>query len=241
MSAAAFQLTRVAKDYAGVPALRGVDLTVLPGEIHALVGLNGAGKSTLMRVLLGMTRPTSGEARVRGKAVPAMHPKDWYGVGHLVDSPLAYPELTVAENLCIAGRLTGLSGHAARDAARGIAEELALTPSWGKRARTLSQGNRQRLGIGGALVGEPTVLVLDEPTNGLDPAGVVLVRGAVLDRVRDRGVSVLVSSHHLDEVARIADRISVINGGRTIGTLDPAGNDIERGFFKLVYADVEVT
>ncbi len=160
-------------------------------------------------------------------------------MGHLVESPLAYPELTVEDNLRIAGRLVGLTDPAAREGARRIAEELALTPWWGKRARTLSLGNRQRLGLGGALIGDPTVLVLDEPTNGLDPAGVVLVRRAILDRVRERVVPVLVSSHHLDEVARIADRISVINGGRMIGTLDPGGTDIERRFFDLVYADVE--
>lgn len=240
MTTPALELAGVVKRYADLTALAGVDLTVQPGEVHALVGLNGAGKSTLMRVLLGMTRPSAGVARVRGTAVPAMRPEDWRGVGHLVESPLAYPELSVADNLRIAGLLAGLDRPAARAAAERVAEELALTPWWRRRARTLSLGNRQRLGLGGALLAEPGVLVLDEPTNGLDPAGVVLVRRAVLARAV-QGASVLVSSHHLDEVARIATRISLINGGRIIGSLDPGGTDIERRFFEQVYADVEAT
>ncbi len=238
MTSPALELQGVAKRYGDLVALAGVDLTAQPGEIHALVGLNGAGKSTLMRVLLGMTRPSDGVARVRGIPVAAMAPEDWQGVGHLVESPLAYPELTVADNLRIAGLLAGLDRSAARAGAERIAEELALTAWWRRRARTLSLGNRQRLGLGGALLAEPSVLVLDEPTNGLDPAGVVLVRRVLLARVA-HGASVLVSSHHLDEVARIATRISVINGGRIIGMIDPGGTDIERRFFDLVYADVE--
>lgn len=239
MTTPALELVAVSKDYDDLTALAGVDLTVQPGEIHALVGLNGAGKSTLMRVLLGMTRPSAGVARVRGTPVTAIRPQDWRGVGHLVESPLAYPELTVADNLRIAGLLAGLSRPKACAGAERVASELALMPWWRKRARTLSLGNRQRLGLGGALLADPTVLVLDEPTNGLDPAGVVLVRRAVLARAA-QGAAVLVSSHHLDEVARIATRISVINGGRMIGTIDPGGTDIERRFFDLVYTDVGV-
>lgn len=238
MTAPALRLTAVHKDYAGLRALAGVDLTVAAAQVHALVGLNGAGKSTLMRVLLGMTRPTSGEAQVRGRDVAVMRPAHWMGVGHLVESPLAYAELTVAENLRIAGRLAGLPDRAARRAAQRVGEELVLTRWWDKRARTLSMGNRQRLGLAAALLADPSVIILDEPTNGLDPAGVLLIREAIARRAA-AGAAVLVSSHHLDEVARIADRISVINGGRIIGALAPDGADIERSFFQLVYADVE--
>ncbi|MEE6272163.1 ABC transporter ATP-binding protein [Georgenia wangjunii] len=238
MSGPVLELRGVTKHYPGVPALVGIDLVVLPGQTHAVVGLNGAGKSTLMRVLLGMTRPTAGEGRVRGRCVQAMRPRDWDGVGCLVEAPLAYAELTVAQNLWAAGRLSGLGEAEARAAARRVAEELVLTPWWERRARTLSLGNRQRVGLAGALVADPSVIVLDEPTNGLDPAGVVVVRNAILERVR-AGAAVLVSSHHLDEVARIADQISVLNAGRVIGTLAPDAADIERRFFELVYADVE--
>jgi ABC-2 type transport system ATP-binding protein len=104
------------------------------------------------------------------------------------------------------------------------------------RARRLSLGNRQRLGLAAALQHHPDAIVLDEPTNGLDPAGVILLREALVRRAA-AGAGVLVSSHHLDEVARIAQRITVINSGRVIGTLDPHGIDIERSFFKLVHTD----
>lgn len=238
MTAPALELQHVSKSYGDLTALVEVDLTVSAGQIHALVGLNGAGKSTIMRVLLGMTRATAGAACVRGRDVSAMGPAHWKGVGHLVESPLAYPELTVAENLRVAGRLAGLGEREAREAARRMGEELALTQWWSQRSRTLSLGNRQRLGLAGALIADPSIVVLDEPTNGLDPAGVVVVRQAILRRTRT-GAAVLVSSHHLDEVARIAHRISVLNAGRMIGTLAPDEADIERRFFGLVYADVE--
>lgn len=238
MSAPVLELRGVEKAYAGVPVLAGVDLTVHPHRTHAVVGLNGAGKSTLMRVILGMTRPSRGEARIRGRDVSTMRPAEWGGVGYLVEHPLAYAELTVAENLRVAGRLAGLSGPDARAAAGRVAEELALLPWWEHRARALSAGNRQRLGLAGALIAEPAVIVLDEPTNALDPAGVVVVREAVLRRV-SAGAAAVVSSHHLDEVARIADEITVLNAGRVIGSLAPETVDIERRFFELVYADVE--
>jgi ABC-2 type transport system ATP-binding protein len=105
-------------------------------------------------------------------------------------------------------------------------------------ARRLSQGNRQRIGLAAALQHRPDIIVVDEPTNALDPAGVILLREALLRRSAD-GAGVLVSSHHLDEVARVAHRITVINDGRIIGTLDPHGVDIERSFFALVHADDE--
>ena len=117
-----------------------------------------------------------------------------------------------------------------------ILAELNLAQYAGRRSRKLSLGNRQRLGLASALQHGPRIIVLDEPTNALDPAGVILLREALLRRA-GAGAGILVSSHHLDEVARIADRISVINQGRLIGFLDPHGVDIERSFFGLVLAD----
>lgn len=232
------ELADVSKSYGKEQVLSDINLTVSGGEIHALVGLNGAGKTTLMRLILGMTRASGGTVRVRGREVGRLSSAEWQGVGHLIETPLAYPELTVEKNLRIAGRLAGLSASSARTAARALTEELLLTPWWGKRARALSLGNRQRLGLAAALIADPSIVVLDEPTNALDPAGVVAVRTAITRRVA-QGMAVLVSSHHLDEVARMADRITVLNAGRTIGGLEPDAVDIERRFFDLVYADVE--
>lgn len=208
-----------------------VDLRVHPGQIHALVGLNGAGKTTLMRLLLGMLRPDRGSITIFGHTVGDQNANLWARVGHMLDTAFGYPELTVRENLRCAALLRGMPDITAAVNA-GIAE-LRLSRWAERRAQALSTGNRQRLGLACAMLGNPDLLVLDEPTSALDPAGVVLVR-TLLRTAAERGAAVLVSSHHLDEMARIADQISVMHGGRIIGGLDPAGTDLERTFFDLV-------
>ncbi|MEV0787869.1 ATP-binding cassette domain-containing protein [Kribbella sp. NPDC050459] len=226
---AAHDLMRTFDDGTGI---RGVDINVAPGEIHALVGLNGAGKSTLMRLLLGMLKPDRGAVTIAGRNLGQA---DWTAVGHLVDYPLAYRELTCRQNLVLGARLHGVTAAVPAIVDAAI-EELHLGQYADRRADKLSLGNKQRLGLASALQHDPTFIVLDEPTNTLDPAGVILLREALLRRSRT-GAGVLVSSHHLDEVARVADRISVLNAGRIIGTLDPHGIDIERSFFDLVHSD----
>jgi ABC-2 type transport system ATP-binding protein len=213
-----------------------IDLDVAEGEIHALVGLNGAGKTTVMRLLLGMLRPDAGTARINGHDTRTAGASTWACVGHLVDRPLCYGELDTRTNLRLAAMLHGVPrGHVEEAVRRGVTE-LGLGRYAGVRARVLSQGNRQRLGLATALLHDPAVIVLDEPTNALDPAGVIRLRELLLRRA-STGAGILVSSHHLDEVARIADRITVLNRSRVIGSLDPEGADIERAFFRLVYAD----
>lgn len=226
------ELVRTFDDGTGV---RGVDIWVEPGEIHALVGLNGAGKTTLMRLLLGMLKPATGTITIAGRD---LNHADWTAVGHLVDYPLAYRELTCRQNLALGARLHGVATPAIATIVNTAMAELHLTQYAERRAGKLSLGNRQRLGLASALQHDPGFIVLDEPTNTLDPAGVILLREALLRRAGN-GAAMLVSSHHLDEVARIADRISVLNAGRIIGTLDPHGVDIERSFFDLVHSDDE--
>ncbi|TCC08521.1 ABC transporter ATP-binding protein [Kribbella soli] len=223
-------LVRTFDDGTGI---RGVDIWVAPGEIHALVGLNGAGKSTLMRLLLGMLTPADGTVTIAGQALKHV---DWAAVGHLVDYPLAYRELTCRQNLALGARLHGVSPAKIPGMVAAAIAELQLTQYADRRAAKLSLGNKQRLGLASALQHDPRFIVLDEPTNSLDPSGVILLREALLRR-SDEGAAVLVSSHHLDEVARIAGRISVLNAGRVIGSLDPHGVDIERAFFDLVHSD----
>ncbi len=223
------------RQFAGGAGVREIDLDVEAGEIHALVGLNGAGKSTLMRLLLGMLRPDAGTVHIDG-CVPARAP--WALVGHLVENPLAYGELDTRTNLILAAQLHGVAQQQVAAMVDGILAELGVERFANIRVRRLSMGNRQRIGIAAALQHRPDVIVVDEPTNALDPAGVILFREAILRRAA-AGAGVLVSSHHLDEVARVANRISVINGGRLIGTLDPLGADLERAFFTLVHRDDE--
>lgn len=223
-------LARLFDEEAGI---RRVDITVKPGEIHALVGLNGAGKSTLMRLLLGMLRPTAGTVTIEGQGLGHA---DWAAVGHLVEYPLAYGELTARQNLVLGARLHKVPVKRVAPMVDAIMAELNLAQYANRRSGKLSLGNRQRLGLASALQHDPRIVVLDEPTNSLDPSGVILLREALLKRAGE-GAGVLVSSHHLDEVARIADRISVLNQGRIIGSLNPRGVDIERSFFDLVLAD----
>jgi len=226
----------VSRDFGSEPALAGVDLEVRRGEICALVGLNGAGKSTLMRILLGMLRPDTGQVFVLGRPLAIVGPAQWRRVGHLIESPPRYRELTVAESIYASARLQGLSPATARTARERLVAELDLGHWYGRTTGTLSLGNRQRLGIAAALVHDPDVLVLDEPSNALDPRGVVVVRELLRVRARDRQAAVLVSSHHLDEVARMADRVVVLHRGRVVGALDPGSADVERQFFAMVLA-----
>ena len=227
------QIVDAARRYGEITALAGLSLTVEAGEIHAVVGLNGAGKTTAMRSVIGRTRLDHGDVRLFGAPAAAAGPDRWARLGHCVDRPFGYPELTVRANLEIAARLHGLPRRdAARAAARWLGR-LELERWAGLPARGLSAGNRQRLGLGCVLAHEPDLVLLDEPTNALDPAGVLVLRDAVVQATR-RGAGILVSSHHLDEVSRVADRISVVHAGRIVGSLEPGQPDLERRFFDVV-------
>lgn len=198
------------KRYRDVTAVDAVSLTVGSGEIYALLGLNGAGKTTLIRMLLGMIRPTAGRVSLFGVPVTAHAPEIWAHVGYLVESAAAYPDLTVRENLEVVRRLRRIGR---RETVGEAMERLGLTEYADRRARTLSLGNTQRLGLAKALLHQPRLLILDEPANGLDPAGVVEIRD-LLRTLAGNGTTVFVSSHVLTEVARLATRIAIIHGGR---------------------------
>jgi ABC-2 type transport system ATP-binding protein len=196
-----------------------VNLRVKPGEIYGFLGLNGAGKTTTIRALLGMIRPEAGSVKVLGQAVGPHGRGPWKRVGHLVESPAAYPELTVRENLEIARRLHGIADKAT---VSRVIEHLSLASYADRKAGTLSTGNFQRLGLARALLHEPDLLILDEPANGLDPAGVVEIRELLAGLASDKGVTVFMSSHILTEVDRLATRIGIIHKGKLIEELDAA-------------------
>jgi ABC-2 type transport system ATP-binding protein len=233
MSAVRLRGDGLTRRFGAEQALSGADIAIREGEIVALVGLNGAGKSTLMRLLLGMLRPDAGSAEILGEPVADAPPNVWSQVGHLIESPPRYGELTVAESVYSAGRLQGMSRSRAQQAAAGIISKLELDHWERQLTRTLSLGNRQRLGIAMALVHDPRVLVLDEPANSLDPLGVVRVRELLRERAT-QAAAILVSSHHLDEVARIADRMVVLHRGRVLGELEAAAGNVEHTFFQRV-------
>jgi ABC-2 type transport system ATP-binding protein len=229
----------VSRSFGEIVGVRHIDLSVKPGEIHALVGLNGAGKSTLMRLILGILQPDGGEIAIGSRPIRTAPPAIWAQVGQLIEYPLAYQELTVRENLRLGARLHAVPRRGVDSVVEKAVREFGLQAYADTGTRHLSLGNRQRLGLASALQHHPELIILDEPTNALDPRAVITLREALLSRA-EAGAGILVSSHHLDEVARIADRISVINEGRLIGNLDPGGIDIERAFFSLVYADSRV-
>lgn len=213
-----------------------LDLDVAAGEIHAVVGLNGAGKTTFMRMMLGMIRPDTGRALLNGSDVQRAAPATWAGIGHVIETPCTYPELTATENVVAAARLHGVRGNSIRARTRDLIDQFELTHWANARARHLSLGNRQRLGLACGLVHRPGIIILDEPSNSLDPAGVVFIRDMMRREAESAGTAILVSSHHLDELARVADRISVLHRGRLVGSIDPYGIDLERRFFDLVHA-----
>lgn len=233
-SPADIRAEHISKTLGGTTVLDAVSLDVAPGEIHALVGLNGAGKTTLMRILLGMLTPDRGTVHLAGAPVLSAGPELWSRVGQMLETPFAYAELTAHENVYSSARLHDMDKGAAQSAAARALSDLALQDYASKRAGSLSLGNRQRVGLAAALVHAPDVLVLDEPTNALDPRGVIVLRRLLREACKDRGAAILVSSHHLDEVSRVADRISVLHQGKIIGTLPPGTTDLERVFFDLV-------
>jgi ABC-2 type transport system ATP-binding protein len=201
----------------GVLAVDRVELRVAHGEIYALLGLNGAGKSTTIRMLLGMIRPTAGHATLFGTRLAPGATDLWRRVGHLVESATAYPELTVRENLDVARRLAGVFD---RRAVSAMIERLGLADYADRRAGTLSLGNLQRLALARALVASPRLLVLDEPANGLDPAGVIEIRELIRALAIEQGVTVFLSSHILGEVDRLATRIGIMHQGHLVEELD---------------------
>jgi ABC-2 type transport system ATP-binding protein len=217
MSHLAIETNYFTKRFGTVLAVDAVSLRVAKGEIYGFLGLNGAGKTTTIRAVLGMIRPSAGDVKVLGQTVDFGGHGPWGRVGHLVENPSAYPDLTVHENLEIARRFHGISD---KKATLHIIEELALSSYTNKKAGTLSTGNLQRLGLARALMHEPELLILDEPANGLDPAGVVEIRELLAALAREKGVTIFMSSHILTEVDRLATRIGIIHKGRLIEELD---------------------
>jgi ABC-2 type transport system ATP-binding protein len=213
------------KKFGNFTSVNNVSLTVRKGEIYGFLGLNGAGKTTTIRMLLGMIRPTSGAAFLKGKKVSASCQDLWNSVGYLVEIPYPYPDLTVRENLEMARRLRCMSNPKAVDIVMG---KLKIDRYSDRPAKNLSLGNAQRLGLAKALIHGPEVLILDEPANGLDPAGIVEVRELLNNLAQERGVTVFISSHILDEVSRFATRIGIIHEGRLLQEVDSRQLEIAR-------------
>ena len=203
------------KHYGAIVAVQSLDLNVRRGEVYGFLGPNGAGKTTTLRMLLGLIRPTAGTARVAG-ASPGS-PASLGSVGAIVETPAFYPYLSGYENLRV---LAGICGAPASRIGPAL-DEVELTPRARHKFGTYSMGMKQRLGVAAALLKEPELLILDEPTNGLDPQGMADMRKLITTLGQGRR-TVLISSHLLNEVELICTRVGVIQRGRMVaeGTID---------------------
>jgi ABC-2 type transport system ATP-binding protein len=226
-------------DQSASPAVDHVDLTVRAGEIYGFLGPNGAGKTTTLRMLLGLVRPTSGTAIVLGE--PAGSPSALARTGSMIEGPAFYPYLSGRDNLRVVARLAGVPGRGRRNSTGGVPadrvdEALAtvdLTGRGGDRFSAYSLGMKQRLGVAAALLKDPELVVLDEPTNGLDPAGMRDMRALVVELGR-QGRTVILSSHLMTEVQEVCDRVAVIADGRIVA--ESTVDDLRGGTSLLVAA-----
>ena len=201
------------KRFGDVTAVRDLDLTVRRGEVYAFLGRNGAGKTTTIRLMLALIRPTAGSVEILGHHMKPNAVRAFARIGSMVEAAGAYGNLTVRENLELQRKLLGLRRGTWVDEA---VELCGLSEYLDRRVDTLSLGNKQRVGLGRALLHKPEVLILDEPTNGLDPVGIADVRALLKKLAAERNTTVFLSSHILSEVQQLADTIGIIHEGRLL-------------------------
>ena len=198
------------KKYGTQKSVADLNIHVEKGKIYGLLGRNGAGKTTTMKMLLGLTQPTSGEVRIWGKPLQGNEKKILPRIGSLIESPGFYPNLTATENLRIFATLRGVpSSHAIKDAL----DLVGLSYEGKKQFSQYSLGMKQRLAIALAVMHDPELLILDEPINGLDPIGIAEVRSFIRQLCNERGKTILISSHILSEISLLADDIGIIDHG----------------------------
>jgi ABC-2 type transport system ATP-binding protein len=212
VSDAVLEVRGLTKRYGAVHALRGIDLTVRRGSIYGFIGPNGAGKTTTIRIVAGLVRATEGDVLLHGVDLRKDRLAAARGLRTLVEVPAFYGNLSGQANLEIFARLAGADRA---DVAR-LLERVRLTHAKDRAVRGYSLGMRQRLGIAQALLGRPDLVVLDEPMNGLDPAGMHEMRELIREENRERGVTFFLSSHLLDDIQRLCDRIGVLHKGALV-------------------------
>ncbi|MCR1839533.1 ABC transporter ATP-binding protein [Murimonas intestini] len=239
-----YNLTKRYKDFTAVSNL---SLSIPKGTVYGFLGPNGAGKSTTMKMLLGLTRQTEGEFMVDGKTYPKERMQILKEIGSFIEAPAFYGNLSGEENLDIIRRILGLPRSSVDDAF----ELAGLTQHKKRLARKYSLGMKQRLGLAGALIGRPPILILDEPTNGLDPVGIHEIRTLIRSLPEKYNCTVLVSSHLLSEVELMADEVGILNHGRLLfeGPLEELRRDaasrgytsdnLEETFLRMIEEDNE--
>lgn len=231
------ETNELSKKYKNFQALNGLSMHVPKGAIYGFVGKNGAGKTTLIRLICGLQQPTSGEFTLYGISGDSKDIiKSRRRMGAVVETPSIYLDMTAEENLKQQYLILGLPSF---DGIKELLKLVGLEGTGKKKAKHFSLGMKQRLGIAIALVGDPDFLVLDEPINGLDPQGIVEIRELILKLNREKQITVLISSHILDELSRLATHYGIIDGGRMIKEL--SAQELEASCRKCVQAEVTDT
>ena len=233
------------KSYTDFTAVSGINLHIPKGAVYGFLGPNGAGKSTTMKMFLGLTKPSGGSFTIDGKKYPENRVQILKEIGSFIEAPAFYGNLSGEENLEIIRKILGLPKSSVAEAL----EIVGLTQFKKRLAKKYSLGMKQRLGLASALIGKPPILILDEPTNGLDPVGIHEIRTLIRSLPEKFDCTVLVSSHLLSEIELMADTIGILNHGHLLfeGTLDqfkfgaaskgyPADN-LEDTFLALIDAD----
>lgn len=236
---------QLTKTYSEFTVVNSINLHIPKGTVYGFLGPNGAGKSTTMKMFLGLTKPTSGTFSIDGKKYPENRIEILKSVGSFIEAPAFYGNLSGEENLDIVRRILGLPKSAVDEAL----DIVGLTQYKNRLAKKYSLGMKQRLGLASALIGKPPILILDEPTNGLDPVGIHEIRSLIRSLPQMFDCTVLVSSHLLSEIELMADNVGILNHGRLLfeGTLDelkegarqkgyPTDN-LEETFLAMIEAD----
>ena len=211
------------KSYAGFTAVSNLNLHIPKGSVYGFLGPNGAGKSTTMKMFLGLTKPTSGSFTINGRKYPEDRIEILKETGSFIEAPAFYGNLSGEENLEIIRKILGLPKSSVEEAL----ETVGLVQFKKRLAKKYSLGMKQRLGLASALIGKPPVLILDEPTNGLDPMGIKEIRLLLKERLKSPNHCILVSSHNLTEIAAITDCLIFIKNGRIVKVLENSYNEQE--------------
>lgn len=232
------ELTDLTKKYGEQTAVNRLNLTISKGEIFGLLGPNGAGKTTTILMMLGLTEPTSGHARICGYDPVRQALKVKRKVGYLPDDVGFYEDRSALDNLIYTARLNGFSREESKERAFSLLEKTGLSGSALKKVGAFSRGMRQRLGLADVLIKNPEVIILDEPTLGIDPEGVRELLKMISSLSRDEGLTVLLSSHHLHQVQQICDRVGLFVQGNLIAAGDIKTLSKELDKEGLIYIEV---
>lgn len=221
------------KRYNGQAVVSNANLHIEQGKIYGLLGRNGAGKTTIMKMILGLTSITSGEIKAFGKDLKGNKKKVYPRIGAIIETPGFYPNLTGTENLKIFAKLRGMTR---KDGVKHALDIVGLPYNDKKLFSKYSLGMKQRLGIANAIMHEPELLILDEPTNGLDPIGITEMRNFIKDLCKEKGITLIISSHILTEIEQLADTIGIIHEGILLEEI--SYNDLQRKNRKYILLKV---